>query len=49
MNNCDFSGYATRNDLACGDGRVIRKNAFSDNDGRTVRLFGIITIRTQKQ
>lgn len=38
MNNCDFSGYATRNDLACGDGRVIRKNAFSDNDGRTVPL-----------
>lgn len=38
MNNCDFSGYATRNDLACGDGRVIRKNAFSDNDGCTVPL-----------
>ncbi len=38
MNNCDFSGYATRNDLTCGDGRVIRKNAFSDNDGCTVPL-----------
>ena len=38
MNNCDFSGYATRNDLTCGDGRVIRKNAFADNDGCTVPL-----------
>lgn len=34
----DFSGYATRNDLLCADGRVIRKNAFKDNDGATVPL-----------
>lgn len=38
MVNCDFSGYATRNDLLCGDGRTIRKNAFKDNDGQTVPL-----------
>lgn len=34
----DFSGYATRNDLKCGDGRTIRKDAFKDNDGQTVPL-----------
>lgn len=38
MNNCDFSGWATRNDLRCGDGRVIKKDAFKDNDGKTVSL-----------
>ena len=38
MVDCDFSGYATRNDLLCGDGRTIRKNAFKDNDGCTVPL-----------
>lgn len=35
----DFSGWATRNDLLCGDGRTIRKNAFKDNDGKTVPLI----------
>lgn len=34
----DFSGYATKNDLKCGDGRTIRKNAFKDCDGQTVPL-----------
>ena len=34
----DFSGYATRNDLLCGDGRTIRKNAFKDCDGQTVPI-----------
>lgn len=34
----DFSGYATKNDVTCGDGRIIRKNAFKDNDGMTVPL-----------
>lgn len=37
-NQYDFSGYATRNDLLCGDGRTIRKNAFRDQDGQTVPL-----------
>lgn len=39
MVNCDFSGYATRNDLTCGDGRVIKKDAFKHNDGKTVSLI----------
>ena len=34
----DFSGWATRNDLKCSDGRTIRANAFSQNDGKTVPL-----------
>lgn len=38
MGNYDFSGYATRNDLLCGDGRTIRQNAFIDNDGCEVPL-----------
>lgn len=37
-NNYDFSGWATRNDLQCSDGRTIRKNAFKGNDGMTVPL-----------
>lgn len=32
----DCSGYATVNDVLCGDGRVIKQNAFIDNDGTTV-------------
>lgn len=38
MGKFDFSGWATRNDLLCGDGRIIRKNAFIDNDGCKVPL-----------
>lgn len=38
MKSYDFSGYATKNDLRCGDGRTIRKNAFKDCDGMTVPL-----------
>ena len=38
MGKYDFSGWATRNDLLCGDGRTIRKNAFKDNDGKEVPL-----------
>lgn len=34
----DFSGWATRNDVKCSDGRTIRKGAFKDNDGQTVPL-----------
>lgn len=34
----DFSGYATKNDLRCSDGRTIRKNAFKDCDGKQVPL-----------
>lgn len=34
----DFAGWATKNDLLCSDGRIIRKNAFADNDGMRVPL-----------
>lgn len=38
MKNYDFGGWATKNDLRCSDGRIIRKDAFKGNDGRTVPL-----------
>lgn len=38
MENYDFSGWATRNDLKCSDGRIIRKGAFRINDGQKVPL-----------
>lgn len=34
----DFSGYATRNDIKCTDGRIIRAGAFADQDGAKVPL-----------
>lgn len=34
----DFSGWATRNDMICADGRTIRKNAFKGDDGARVPL-----------
>ena len=34
----DFSGWATKNDLRCSDGRIIRHNAFKVNDGQQVPL-----------
>ena len=36
--NYDFSGWASRNDLKCSDGRTIRRDAFKDNDGMIVPL-----------
>lgn len=38
MENFDFSGWATRNDLKCSDGRIIRRDAFKSNDGQKVPL-----------
>lgn len=35
----DFSGYATKNDLKCSDGRTIRSGAFKENDGGQVPLL----------
>lgn len=35
----DFCGWATRNDLRCSDGRIIRKDAFKHNDGDKVPLI----------
>ena len=34
----DFSGWATRNDIECSDGRTIMKDAFKHNDGQKVPL-----------
>lgn len=34
----DFSGWATRNNLRCSDGRTILRDAFKHNDGQTVPL-----------
>ena len=38
MDKYDFSGWATRNNLKCSDGRTITKNAFAHNDGQIVPL-----------
>jgi len=38
MKTYDFSGWATRNNLKCSDGRTIMKDAFKHNDGQTVPL-----------
>lgn len=35
----DFSGWATKVDLQCSDGAVIKKDAFKVNDGTTVPLI----------
>ena len=37
-NEYDFSGWATRANLKCSDGRTIMKDAFKDNHGKTVPL-----------
>lgn len=34
----DFGGWATRNDLRCADGRIIRRDAFKGQDGQEVPL-----------
>lgn len=36
--NYDFSGWATRNNIKCSDGRTILRDAFKHNDGQTVPL-----------
>lgn len=36
--DCDFAGWATRNDLRCSDGRTIRRDAFAHQDGAKVPL-----------
>lgn len=38
MDKYDFSGWATRHNLRCSDGRVILKDAFKKNDGQKVPL-----------
>ena len=39
MSNFDFAGWATRNDLQCSDGRIIRRNAFKECDGKRVPII----------
>lgn len=38
MEKYDFSGWCTRTNLKCSDGRTILKDAFKENDGQTVPL-----------
>lgn len=38
MEKYDFSGWATRANLKCSDGRTIMKDAFKEQDGKTVPL-----------
>lgn len=38
MDKFDFSGWATKANLKCSDGRIIRQDAFKDNDGQKVPL-----------
>jgi len=38
MKKFDFSGWATRNNLKCSDGRTIMKDAFKHLDGKTVPI-----------
>ena len=37
-NKYDFSGWATRNNMRCSDGRTIMQNAFKGNDGMKVPM-----------
>ena len=39
MEKYDFSGWATRNDLLCTDGRTIKRDAFKSQNGQTVPLI----------
>ena len=34
----DFCGWATRNDIQCSDGRIIRRDAFKHNDGQKIPM-----------
>jgi len=37
-NKCDFSGWATKANVLCADGRVIQQDAFKDQDGCKVPI-----------
>ena len=39
LNDYDFHGWATWNDTKCSDGRIIKKDAFAHQDGKTVPLL----------
>lgn len=36
--DCDFSGWVTKNDIKCADGRIIKRDAFKVNDGQKVPM-----------
>ena len=38
MKNYDFGGWATKTNIMCSDGRIIRRDAFKECDGVTVPL-----------
>ena len=38
VKNYDFAGWATRNDVRCSDGRVIMRDAFAEQNGKSVPL-----------
>ncbi|MBP5703915.1 MAG: HK97 family phage prohead protease [Paludibacteraceae bacterium] len=38
MAKADFEGWVTKNNVTCGDGLVIKENAFAHNDRQTVPL-----------
>ena len=40
MEKYDFSGWATKNDLQCSDGRIIRKDAFKHCEQITICAEG---------
>lgn len=42
----DFSGWASKNDLKCRDGRIIRSGAFAVQDGATVPLVWMHNYQT---
>lgn len=37
-NNYDFSGFVTRNNILCTDGRTIKQDAFKHDDGKVVPM-----------
>ena len=39
MSEYDFGAWATKNDTLCADGRIIRRDAFKECDGKTVPLI----------
>lgn len=38
VEKCDFCGWATRANMLCSDGRIIKQDAFKECDGKTVPL-----------
>ena len=43
----DFSGWATKANLKCSDGRIITKDAFKHNDGMKVSNLYIAQVKAK--